>query len=145
MARVEGVGPVTVEQVKTWLRHCQVSVKPVIDLAAQAPVDSYEIPDRLREAVHLRSPVDVFPYATNTGRSRDIDHTRPYVPPDDGGPPGQTAMENLGPMTRFHHRIKTHGRWRVVQVFDNVFLWRSPHGCNYIVDATGTRPVPKSA
>ena len=138
VARFEGAGPITIEQAQRWLGHCQVSVKPVIDLADQAPVDGYEIPDRLREAVLLRNPVDVFPYATNTGRRRQIDHTIPYRPPDDGGPPGQTGMPNLGPMTRFHHRIKTHGRWQVRQPFDGVYVWRSPRGRHYLVDHTGT-------
>jgi hypothetical protein len=31
-------------------------IKPVIDLAHQAPVDACELPDRLREAVHLMAP-----------------------------------------------------------------------------------------
>ncbi len=93
VARFEGEGPVTVDQVKRWLGSCQVTVKPVIDLANQAPVDGYEIPDRLREATHLRNPVDLFPYATNTSRRKDIDHTIAYLDPGDGGPPGQTALE----------------------------------------------------
>lgn len=135
VARFEGVGPITIDQARNWLGHCHVTVKPVIDLANQIPVDAYEIPDRLCEAVHLRSPVDVFPYATNTSRRREIDHTIPYLDPNDGrppgqpndhpadqangdqpdqddnGPPGQTRLDNLGPMIRFHHRTKTHSRW----------------------------------
>jgi Domain of unknown function (DUF222) len=75
VARVEGVGPVTVEQARRWLGHCAVTVKPVIDLAGLAPVDGYEIPDRLREAVRLVCPADVFPYASNTSRRLDLDHT----------------------------------------------------------------------
>ena len=53
------------------------TVKPVIDLAGQVPVDGYEVPDRLREAAHLRTPCDVFPYATNTGRRKE---RRPHRP-----------------------------------------------------------------
>ncbi len=48
VARVEQVGPVTVDRVKTWLGHANVTVKPVIDLNDQVPVDAYEIPDRIR-------------------------------------------------------------------------------------------------
>ena len=145
VARFEGEGPVTIEQAKRWLGHCAVTVKPVIDLADHAPVDVYEVPDRLREAVYLRNPVDVFPYATNTSRHRQIDHTIPYRPPDDGGPPGQTGMHNLGPMTGFHHRIKTHGRWHVRQPFPGVFVWRSPHGRIYTVNTTGTHQAIQAA
>jgi hypothetical protein len=50
-------------------------IKPVIDLAHQAPVDACELPDRLREAVHLMAPADVFPFAHDTSRQLDVDHT----------------------------------------------------------------------
>ncbi|HEY7043384.1 MAG TPA: hypothetical protein VH419_06930, partial [Nocardioidaceae bacterium] len=100
---------------------------------------------RIRDAVHLRSPVDCFPYATNTSRRMDLDHTVAYVDPGDGGPPGQTRPDNLGPMVRFHHRIKTHSSWQVWQPTSGVFVWRSPHGRYYLVDHTGTRPAYKTA
>ncbi len=141
VARVEQVGPVTLDRVHSWLGHANVVVKPVIDLNQQIPVDAYEIPDRIRDAVHLRTPVDCFPYATSTRRTGDLDHTTPYVSPDNGGPPGQTAVDNLGPLTRTHHRIKTHGRWQVAQPFTGIFVWRSPHGRYHLVDHTGTHPA----
>ncbi len=138
VARVEQVGPVTLDRVKSWLGHTHVTVKPVIDLNDQIPVDAYEIPDRIRETIHLAIPVDCFPYATSTRRTGDIDHTIPFVKPDDGGPPGQTAVGKLGPITRFHHRVKTHGHWHVAQPFTGVFVWRTPHGRYLLVDHTGT-------
>ena len=54
VVRWEGEGPVTHAFVHEHLRplHRYV-IKPVIDLAHQAPVDAYELPDRLREAVRL--------------------------------------------------------------------------------------------
>ena len=55
-------------------------ITPVVDLAHQAPVDAYEIPDRLRRAVHLRTPADTFPYSSNTSPDVDIDHTRAVEP-----------------------------------------------------------------
>ena len=83
------------------------------------------------------------PVAANTGRTTDLDHTDPYVPPDEGGPPGQTAAGKLGPMTRRHQRIKMHGRWQVQQPFTGVFVWRSPHGRHYVVDHTGTHRITR--
>ena len=62
----------------------------------------------------------------------------PYVPPDEGGPPGQTTPDNLGPLGRHHHRLKTHGGWRCAQPERGVYLWRSPHGHWACVDASGT-------
>jgi hypothetical protein len=75
---------------------------------------SYEIPRRIREAMFLRMPASCFPYATSTGRL-ELDHTKAYLPPARGGPPGQTRVHRLGPLIRLEHRIKTHGRWRVRQ------------------------------
>jgi hypothetical protein len=141
VARVEEVGPIVAGQVREWLGGCDVTVKPVLDLAGLAPVDGYEVPDRMREAVILRSPTDVFPYATGTARRADMDHTIEYLEPDSGGPPGQTRTGNLGPHRRFSHRLKTHGRWRVRQLAEGVFLWRTPHGRHVIVDQAGTTRI----
>jgi hypothetical protein len=145
VARVEDIGPTTVQQVKEWLNRCDVSVRPVVTPAATEPVDAYEIPDRLREAVHLASPADAFPFASSVSRRTDIDHTEPYVPIDRGGPPGQTAVGNLAKLTRRHHRFKTHGRWQVKQPFPGIVIWRSPRGRMFLVDHTGTRRLPRPA
>ena len=122
------------------LGHTRVTVKPVIDLADQAPVDGYQTPAAMRERVLLRTPADVFPHAVNRDRgSLDLDHTRPYQPMSRGGPPGQTRPGNLGPMTRRHHRIKTHcPGWEARQPTPGVYLWRTPHGYYLRVDNTGT-------
>jgi hypothetical protein len=139
VARMEGVGPITVEQVREFLRHTNVTVRPVLDLQADHPVDGYEVPDRLREQVHLRTPAEAFPWSGNLSRRTDLDHTVPYLSRDRGGPPGQTRLGNLGPLTRYAHRVKTHGRgWRHHQPAPGVFLWRTPHGYWYRTDHTGT-------
>jgi hypothetical protein len=83
----------------------------------------------------------VFPYAPAVSRSRDIDHTIPYLHPDRGGPPGQTRLGNLGPHARRHHNQKTHGRWQVRQPEPGTWLWRSPHRRIYLVNATGSHPL----
>lgn len=142
VARWEGEGPITTAYLRNFLGpRCRFTIRPVIDLHSQAPVDAYEIPNRLREAVHLRSPADVFPFASHTGRGKDLDHTTAYVSPDDGGPPSQTSFENLGPMVRFHHRIRTFGSWVVKQPFPGIFIWRSPESQFFLVDHTGTRRI----
>ncbi|MGH3330962.1 MAG: hypothetical protein ACRDPJ_06590, partial [Nocardioidaceae bacterium] len=61
VARVEGVGPVTVPQAQEFLRHTNVTLKPVIDLAEDTAVDAWEVPTRIREQIVVRSPVCVFP------------------------------------------------------------------------------------
>jgi hypothetical protein len=122
--------------------NCTISLKPVIDLpAGHTPVDSYEIPARLREQLELRYPADVFPYAAAVSRRIDLDHTIPYLHPEKGGPPGQTRIGNLGPHTRHHHRLKTFGGWQVRQPEPGIWLWRSPHHRIYLVNSSGTHPL----
>ena len=146
VARVEDVGPVLLGRLRSVLGdRCVINLKPVIDLpAGHTPVDSYEIPARLREHLQLRYPADVFPYAAAVSRRIDVDHTIRYVSPDCGGPPGQTRIGNLGPHVRRHHRCKTHGGWRVRQPEPGTWLWRSPHRRIYLVNASGTHPLGDS-
>jgi len=141
VARVEGVGPVTINQARDFLKHCNVRVVPVLDLANQRPVDAYETPAKLAEALHLLSPACASPYGTNLSRKKDRDHVIPYIRPDEGGPPGQTGLENLAPLSRFAHRVKTFGRWRLRQHGLGVWEWRSPHGRRYLIDRTGTHDL----
>ena len=144
VVRWEGEGPVTHQYVHEHLRplHRYV-IQPVVDLAGQAPVDAYEIPDRHRQAVHLRTPADTFPFSSDLTRKVDIDHNEAYDAAHAGGPEQDWAsrLGNYGPLGRFHHRIKTHGHWTVRQPFHGIYLWRDPHGQVYLVDHTGTHKV----
>ncbi|TNM37748.1 HNH endonuclease [Nocardioides albidus] len=65
----------------------------------------------------------------------DLDHAIPHA---EGGP---TAVGNLGPLTRTHHRIKTHDKWEVRHPFPGIVIWRDPHGAHYLIDPTGTRRI----
>jgi Domain of unknown function (DUF222) len=145
IARVERVGAVT----ETWLRDmigpfARFNVRPVLDLAGQAPVDGYEIPDRHRQAVHLMTPADTFPFSSSTSRSHQIDHTVPYQH-GESRPSGQSRLGNYGPMTTPHHRLKTFGCWKVQQPFPGIYLWRDRYDATYLVDHTGTRRVDPPA
>lgn len=143
---MEGVGPITVAQAREFLRHANVTLRPVIDLAADHPVDSYEVPTRMREQLHLRTPSCVFPFSGNLSRRKDADHTTPYLEPARGGPPGQTRIGNLGTLGRTAHRVKTHAPgWRHHQPSPGVHLWRTPHGYWYRVDSVGTHALGQRA
>jgi hypothetical protein len=138
--RVEELGPLLLNQLSELLGHDQIVVKPVIDLHDQVSVHSYEIPDRIRERVRLRNPVDMFPYSSAEATTRmDQDHIMPY---DRAGPPGQTGTDNLIPQGRLHHRAKTFGGWRCRRLPTGAIEWTSPHGFRFHVDHTGTHPIP---
>jgi hypothetical protein len=139
VARAEDLGPLTRARLIKLLGHEHITVKPVIDLADQLSSDRYEISDAIAERLHLLKPADVFPYAVSLSRRMDKDHSVPYRPT---GPPGQTKVENLGLMTRRHHRIKTHARgWEHRQLPDGSYLWKTPHHRYRLTDQFGTHTV----
>ena len=77
-----------------------------------------------------------------TRKSRYLDATTIHIEPyTTTGPPGQTSTENLAPESRFHHRVKTHGRWTLRRLPGRVREWTSPHGFKWRVDRTGTHRI----
>jgi hypothetical protein len=145
VVRCEELGAATLGQVRDWLVHPftpdqirqQVKVKPVLDAAAVVPIDRYEHSAAMNELGTCRTPYEVFPYGTLTSRKADNDHQRPYQRGDDP-PRGQTSMENLGKLGRFHHRLKTNGGWTLRHPDQGVYWWRTPHGHWLRVDGEGT-------
>ncbi|TCO50419.1 uncharacterized protein DUF222 [Kribbella antiqua] len=141
--RVEELGPLLLNQLSELLGHDHIVVKPVIDLREQINVHSYEIPDRIRERVRLRHPVDMFPYGAAEATTRmDQDHITPYDRTGPPGPRGQTDPDNLIPLGRLHHRAKTFGGWQSRRLPTGGVEWISPHGFRFHVDHTGTHPIP---
>ena len=95
---------VDADQVRTWcgVPGTTVTVKPVLDLAEHLHVDQYQVPDRLADQAAERDLTCVFPWCTRPAEACDTDHVIPYT---EGGP---TASDNLAPLCRRHHRLKTH-------------------------------------
>jgi hypothetical protein len=124
----------------TWvelLGNSRVTVRPVLDLNTIPPVDAYEIPDRIRDAITMRSPVDMFPYGTQPSRRCDLDHTNPYDHSAQA-PPGQTRTDNLAPLSRRAHRAKTARAWQLTQYPGGWLEWTSPAGYHYATGPYGT-------
>ena len=143
-ARVEGLGPVTLEHAADLLHHSRVTNTPVVDLHQYHAVDGYQTPPRIREHMQLRYLVEVFPSGTLPSRRADADHVVPYQPRSQGraGPPGQTSTTNIAPLGRSHHRVKTHGRgWVHRQPTPGIHYWRTPHGHWARVDHHGTHTL----
>lgn len=138
VARAEGLGPVLVNQLEELLRHHRVTLTPVIDLNDRVSTAAYEHPESLKTRVHLMTGGDYFPFAAGRSRRVDYDHPTPYDP---DGPPGQTGDHNSGPLTRTHHRWKTHAGYRARQSGQGRYAWLTPQGRGYLVDHTGTREI----
>lgn len=145
--RPEHGAPETLAQLHAFLADtgCAVTVRPVVDPAATAPVDGYEIPHRVRAAVRLRHPGEAFPYGPGTSAGLDLDHTIPYRPLSRGGPRGQTGLDTLGPLSRAAHRATTLGRWRRRQPTPGTFVWKSPNGWVHLLTNQGTLDLGRSS
>ncbi|MFW6774498.1 hypothetical protein ACOACO_09455 [Nocardioides sp. CPCC 205120] len=158
LARLENTRSlITTDQVRDWCRarDTKVILKPVIDLTEHVAVDAYEIPDRIAERVRLDRPTCAFPYCGRPARGLDLDHIEPYRSNASPGA-GQTSTDNLAPLCRGHHRVKTHPsptgasppgsdptdrRWRYHRDPLGTYVWTSPHGLRCAVDSTGTTPL----
>ena len=142
IATITGWGHVLLSQLPSILHGCTVRVRPIVIGTDLPPVDGYQVPDTMRAVLNERNPVDVFPYGTRPADTCQADHTIPYT----AGVDGQTHLGNLGPLSSFTHRLKTHGGWRLEQPSPGHYRWRSPLGYEYAVTAEGTvlinRPPP---
>ena len=141
VGEVEKLGPATLDQIRSWLNDSKATIRPVLDLNRTDAVDQHDPPTWMREQVILRDRHCVFPWCGRDARRSDLDHTIPYVPPDEGGPPGQTNPQNLAPLCRRHHRAKTFTGWRYERTEDGSYAWTSPHHKHYLVNDTGTLAV----
>jgi len=139
LARIEGLGPILVDQIHHITHATNIHLTKVIHPdGVGIAVDQYEIPTRIRNQVLLANPHSVFPWSATESRHCDLDHTTPYQP----GAPAQTRPDNLGPLTRKAHRIKTHAGWQLTQPKPGVYIWTSPTGQTHQVDTTGTHRAP---
>lgn len=139
VARVEGMGPILLNQLADLVEGRELVVQPVIDLSTIKSVNGYEHPTAMKRRTVLRTRGDVFPHSTSRGVARlDHDHPTPYDP---NGPPGQTSDMNDGPLTRRHHRAKTHLGYQVDQLGLGAYRWLTPHGLARVVTPRGTRKV----
>jgi hypothetical protein len=142
VVRVEGIGPMLLEQLAELLKDRDITLQPVVDLNQVHAVNGYEHPTAVKHRTLLRMLGDVFPHSANIGYRRlDHDHPSPYVHPDRGGPPGQTGDHADAPLTRSHHRAKTHLGYRVDQVALGAYRWATPHGLARMVTRRGTARV----
>jgi hypothetical protein len=137
---VEGLGTATLALLEEWLHRSDLRILPVLDLSRDDAVDRHDPPHWMRELCSLRDATCVFPHCTVDSRHCDLDHLEEYLPPDEGGPPGQTSARNLAPLCRTHHRLKTHGRWTYKRLDDGGYAWTSPTGHEYISRSRHRRP-----
>ena len=83
---------------------------------------TYEPPQPLVDFIVARDRRCRFPGCRQPARICDIDHAIAW---EEGG---RTSKENLGLLCRRHHRMKTHGGWKLLSYEDGSCQWTSPTG-----------------
>lgn len=96
---------------------------------------SYEPPQALVDFLMARDRTCRFPGCRQPARITDIDHAIPW---EEGG---HTNIENMGLLCRRHHRLKTHGGWKLTSHEDGSCEWTSPLGKKYFVPARAINDV----
>ena len=136
---VEKLGVASLQVIATWLQRTRgITIKPVLEMNRADAVDAHDPPAWMRDLVILRDGHCVFPGCTIDARRCDQDHIEPYIPIDQGGPPGQTSPANLACLCRRHHRLKTFTGWDYQRTRPGTYAWTNPHGLTY-----ESRPTPK--
>lgn len=134
---LKGYGPISASQVReiaftagsVWRR---LVVQPESGLLVKAdPLTYRPTADTVRHVV-ARDQYCAFPTCRMPARRCDLDHVRPFNHdrPERGGP---TTPENLQPLCRRHHRLKTHHPgWRVTRdPHTGAAVWTAPTGHTY--------------
>ncbi len=88
---------------------------------------TYTPPAALVDFLLARDGTCRFPGCPRPAELCDLDHGVAW---DDGG---GTDRDNLGPLCRRHHRLKTHTGWQLKRSPDGSVTWISPHGWRYVV------------
>ena len=86
---------------------------------------AYAPPPRLRDFITARDGTCRFPTCRQPVWRCDLDHSVPYQKG------GKTCSCNLGGLCRFHHILKQHHLWRLVQPEPGSFAWITPTGRTY--------------
>ena len=139
VGEVEKLGPATLDLIRAWLHDSKATIHP----GPRPQQHRRRRPARPATADAgaghpPRRPLRL-PLVRTRRPASDLDHIEPYVPPDEGGPPGQTNPQGLAPLCRRHHRAKTFTGWTYERARDGTYTWTSPHGRTFTVGPHGTR------
>ncbi|MET8214984.1 HNH endonuclease signature motif containing protein [Streptomyces hirsutus] len=142
-AELKGHGPITAGQARevafapstVWRR---LLTHPKTGLLVKTDPTTYRPTAETERHVIARDQHCAFPSCRMPAHRCDLDHIRPFDHrhPERGG---QTVPENLQPLCRRHHRLKTHHPgWRVTRdPHSGISTWTAPTGHTY----TNTPPV----
>ena len=102
---------------------------PVTGALLEVGREKYQPPAALVDFINARDKTCRFPGCRRAAELSDIDHAIPW---EEGG---ETSPANLGALCRRHHRLKTHGGWKIDSNPDGSCTWISPYGKRYFIPA----------
>lgn len=130
-ADIPGWGPVVSEIARKALTEDDTLKVTVADADAAVEVTARTPSVAQQRIIRHRHPTCVFPGCRMPATQSDIDHRIRHT---DGG---QTRIEDLAPLCRYHHRAKDEGGWRYDVTDDGQIIWISPLGRRYTSDPRG--------
>jgi hypothetical protein len=108
-AEVPGVGPIPADLAcelaaeGTWRAWVTDAAGAIVATGSRGYVPS----ESVARLVRAREPHCRFPGCRQPASRCDLDHAIPW-------PRGSTTPQNLGPLCRRHHNLKTHGGWELI-------------------------------
>jgi hypothetical protein len=136
-AQLKGYGPITAGQAREiafaegtiWRR---LIIEPKTGMLVKTDPTTYKPTAETERHVIARDGRCTFPTCQMPAHRCDLDHIQPFNH-DDPAAGGQTVPENLGPLCRRHHVMKTHHPgWRVTRDADTgIATWTAPTGHTY--------------
>lgn len=126
-----GYGAITAQTARrlaatgTWRR---LVTDPLTGTVLDVGRRRYHPPDDLAEIVRARDRTCLSPVCAAAARGCDLDHREPFRPDGTGG---ATSADNLGPLCRRDHLLKTHAGWHLDRDETATFTWTTPTGHTY--------------
>jgi hypothetical protein len=117
-----------------WMR---VLTHPETGMVLSVGRTQYSPPASLRRLAKWRADRCMGPGCGMPASRCEVDHTIAW---EHGG---DTALENLAPLCKGHHKVKHHGGWHLKQIPDSggAVEWTSPAGRRYVVEPERRVPV----
>lgn len=129
-AELNGYGPILASVARElavdaeWRR---LVVEPVTGYLLDYGSVIYRPPQKLKDFIVARDRRCRFPGCRRHATHCDIDHSIP-------APKGSTSSANCGCLCRRHHRLKTHGGWKLELRADGSCRWTAPNGRRFVGD-----------
>ncbi|WP_448059867.1 DUF222 domain-containing protein [Cellulomonas hominis] len=142
-AELTGYGPIPAPLARdlatdaTWRR---LITDPTTGQLTERTPTTYRPSPTLAATIRARDTTCRFPGCRIPAWRTDLDHITPYNPTQP--PQAQTTPDNLHPLCRTHHRLKTHTTWTVHRdPTTGHTTWTAPTGHTYLVPPHTTDPT----